>query len=324
MTEKEMLTLPLFQLYFAPMEGLTTALYRRIHRKHFAGPDVYYTPFLSANRTMAFKRRELRDILPENNEGVPLIPQILGNKADEVAWAVRTVAELGWREINFNLGCPMPQVARRGKGSGFLRDPDELDRFFDMLFRDLEKDPDPALLSVKTRIGVSDALMAEELMKIYNRYPFQQIIIHPRLMSDLYNNRPDLETFGRMLRASIHPVCYNGDICSVDDFRKIQELFPEVSEFMIGRGLLQNPSLAEEIKGGCAAGQQEMKAFLDELWQAYLALFPDARQAVAKMKGIWSYLGMSYPERKKELKKIKKAVAADAYERAANEFFYAR
>ena len=127
------------KVYFAPMEGLTTYILRNAHHKYFGGIDEYYTPFLSANRTMAFKRKELRDILPENNEGIPLIPQVLGNKADEVIWAVKTVADLGYRTINFNLGCPMPQVARRGKGSGFLKDTDALDRFFKEVFDELEK-----------------------------------------------------------------------------------------------------------------------------------------------------------------------------------------
>ena len=305
------------QICFAPMEGLTTYILRNAHHAHFAGIDDYYTPFLSANRTLAFKRKELRDILPENNEGIPLIPQVLGNKADEVCHAVRTVADHGYRVINFNLGCPMPQVARRGKGSGFLKDPDSLDRFFEEVFAELERSAPAVTLTVKTRIGTVDPAEAEELIKIYNRYPIRLLIIHPRLMKDLYNNCPDMDAFEKMAQESVHPVCYNGDIYSVGDYERLAARFPGISGVMLGRGLLRNPALAREIKGGKAASPGEIQAYHDEIWKAYLALFPDARQAVAKMKGFWSYQGELFPEKKKELKKIKKSVAAQQYEEAA-------
>ena len=298
------------------MEGLTTYILRNAHHKYFGGIDEYYTPFLSANRTMAFKRKELREILPENNEGIPLIPQVLGNKADEVIWAVKTVADLGYRTINFNLGCPMPQVARRGKGSGFLKDTDALDRFFEEVFDEMEKSGTGITLTVKTRIGTADPSEAEELIKIYNRYPIDFLIIHPRLMKDLYNNYPDLDAFEMMAGESVHPVCYNGDICSVSDFEKLIARFPDISCVMIGRGLLKNPALARELKGGEAALLAEILAYHDEIWKAYLELFTDPRQAVAKMKGFWSYQGELLPEKKKTLKKIKKAVTAQQYEEA--------
>ena len=375
---------------FAPMEGLTTAVLRGAHRRHFTGIDRYYTPFLSANRTLAFKRKELRDILPENNEGVPLIPQILGNKADEVLWAIRTVADLGYREINFNLGCPMPQVSKRGKGSGFLRDPDALDRFFEEVFRTLEGNglkPDDSkrsvpvssdnsadagtdksaagsadagtdnsadssiaagtetsadvstaagtdnstdrhiTLTVKTRIGVTDPSEAEEIIKVYNRYPIGLLIIHPRLMRDMYQGHPNLLVFGHMLEESVHPVCYNGDIYTPQDYLQLTQRFPNLAGVMIGRGLLQDPALARQIRGGKPASVPEIRAYHEDLWTAYLSLFPDPRQAVAKMKGFWSYQGemfsdpQMYPEIKKNLKKIKKAMTAPAYEDAVKTLF---
>ena len=343
---------------FAPMEGLTTAVLRGAHRRHFTGIDRYYTPFLSANRTLAFKRKELRDILPENNEGVPLIPQILGNKADEVLWAIRTVADLGYREINFNLGCPMPQVAKRGKGSGFLRDPDALDRFFEEVFRTLEGNglkPDDSkrsvpvssdnstaagtktsadgstdrhiTMTVKTRIGVTDPSEAEEIIKVYNRYPIGLLIIHPRLMRDMYQGHPNLLVFGHMLEESVHPVCYNGDIYTPQDYLQLTQRFPNLAGVMIGRGLLQDPALARQIRGGKPASVPEIRVYHEDLWTAYLSLFPDPRQAVAKMKGFWSYQGemfsdpQMYPEIKKNLKKIKKAMTAPAYEDAVKTLF---
>ena len=331
------------EYFFAPMQGLTTALYRRMHYEYFPGTDQYYTPFLAAHQTLNFKQKEIKDILPENTGQAPTIPQVLGNKADQAAWAVAEIAGYGYREINFNLGCSMPTVAKRGKGAGFLKDPDLLDRFFDSFFEILEKDyglqavtePDgPGYaenaaantstsrtqrvirFTVKTRIGTVDASQADDLMRVYNRYPIDLLIIHPRTARDLYGNTPDLETFGRMLEESCHPVCYNGDVCTVEDVKTLTTRFPQLERIMIGRGLIRNPALVRELQGGEKLTEEDSFRFHTRLYREYLKLYPDSRQVVDKMKGIWTYHGSWFEGKEKGLKAIRKSRTAQEYEAA--------
>ena len=343
------------EYYYAPMQGLTTALYRHIHHEFFPGTDQYYTPFLAAHQTLNFKQKEIRDILPENTRQVPTIPQVLGNKADQVAWAVAEIAGYGYREINFNLGCSMPTVAKRGKGAGFLKDPDLLDRFFDAFFESLEREYDLSTdgksgekgcggdtietvfgqkkcgvsvaeelsrkrntirFTVKTRIGTMDASRADDLIQVYNRYPISLLIIHPRTAKDLYGNTPDLETFGRMLEESAHPMCYNGDLCIEKDLEALTARFPQLERVMIGRGLLRNPALVRELQGGEKLTEEESLRFHTRLYREYLEIYPDSRQVVDKMKGLWTYHGSWFNGREKELKAIRKSRTAKEYEAA--------
>lgn len=314
---------------FAPMQGLTTDILRCEHHSCFPGMDDYYTPFLAAHQTMHFKKREIKDILPRNNAGVPTVVQVLGNRADLVAWSSAEISGYGWRELNLNLGCSMPTVAKRGKGAGFLNDPDLLDRFFEELFDCLEKRygmkalrgsqlPDGNFLhfSVKTRIGTLDASQAGDLIQVYNRYPLSRVIIHPRTARDLYSGRPDLDTFRMMLEESVHPVCYNSDINSREDYQIFTEQFPSVGEMMIGRGLIRNPALVRELQGGKELTVEEARQYLGKIYRHYLEEYPDSRQAVDKMKGIWHYHGSWYSGREKELKAIQKARTAGDYEEA--------
>ena len=336
------------EYFFAPMQGLTTALYRRMHYEYFPGTDQYYTPFLAAHQTLNFKQKEIKDILPENTDQVPTIPQVLGNKADQAAWAVAEITGYGYREINFNLGCSMPTVAKRGKGAGFLKDPDLLDRFFDSFFEILEKDyglqavtePDgPGYaenaaantstsrtqrvirFTVKTRIGTVDASRADDLMRVYNRYPIDLLIIHPRTARDLYGNTPDLETFGRMLEESCHPVCYNGDVYTVEDVKTLMTRFPQLKRIMIGRGLIRNPAVVRELQGGEKLTEEESFRFHTRLYREYLKLYPDSRQVVDKMKGIWTYHGNWFKGKEKGLKAIRKSRTAQDYEEAVTRLY---
>ena len=295
-----------YEYAFAPMEGITTAPFRRLHRKYFPGIDRYYTPFVVANQTRSFQRREIRDIQPSANEGISIVPQILGNKADEVAWALEELASYGYREINFNLGCSMPQIAKRGKGAGFLAPSDRLDRFFHDLFEKEILQRGDILFTVKTRIGAANREENTELLRIFNRYPIGKLIVHPRLQTDVYKNTPDMDVFAHWYEESIHPLWYNGDIASPGQVREMEKMFPNLNGIMIGRGLIRRPSLVRELIGGRAAGPEELRAYLEDLLDLYLEMFTDQRQAVSKMKEIWWYLGSCYPDNGKELKKLKK------------------
>jgi tRNA-dihydrouridine synthase len=336
------------KLYFAPLEGIATWSFRQVHHRCFPGIDRYYTPFLAATQTETFKRREIRDILPENNEGLFVVPQILGNDAGLCASAVRRIAAFGYREVDFNLGCSMPQVANRGRGAGFLKDPDALDRFFEELFAELDKGAGCAgveeeggqtgkiCLSVKTRIGVDDPGEARQLLRIFNRYPISELIVHPRLKTDRYTGRPNLEVFRMFYEECAHPLCYNGDIFTPEDYRNILELFPKLSAVMIGRGLVEDPSLARQIAGGGAAGAKELEAYLHKVREGYLQYMPSDREVLPHMKEIWFYMAWHFcltgkapgtavsgdqvaPEVYRMLKKLRKARDWDTFAAAQRE-----
>ncbi len=307
--------------YFAPLEGISLAPLRREHSREFPGIDKYFSPFLVANQTLHFHKSEIRDILPENNPGLYLVPQILTNKAGQFLWAVKELAVIyGYNEINLNLGCPMPQVAKRGRGAGFLKDHDELDRFFEEVFDGLGDLP--VKLSVKTRIGISDPEEASGLIQIYNRYPLSEVIIHPRFMNELYRGSPHLDIYEMMFHESRHPVCYNGDIRTVEDMDRIRSRFPETGRVMIGRGLAADPALVTRLRD-MKVSQDSFIRYHDRLFESYLALYPDKRQAVSKMKDIWSFRMICHPGKEKLFRKMRKASSPDEYLLCAHELLSA-
>ena len=287
------------KIYFAPLEGITTYPLRRLHAQFFPGVDRYYTPFLTATQTGSFKRGEIRDILPENNEGVTIVPQVLGNHAAYVLDAMRRIAAYGYREINFNLGCSMPQAAKRGRGAGFLKEPEKLDKFFEELFEGMAADGAlrHTALSVKTRIGAEDPEEAEELIRIYNRYPICELTVHPRLMTDLYRNRPNLDVFQMIYEQCVHPLCYNGDIFHAGDYQRIVTRFPALSAVMIGRGLIEDPSLISQIRripDQQMADGAQLEAYLKKVREGYLTYMQSDQQVLPHMKEIWFYMAWHF------------------------------
>lgn len=314
--------------YFAPMEGITGFVYRNAHHDLFPGADKYFTPFLSPNKNRCFTPREKRDILPENNAGIPLIPQILTNEADYFLKTVEELQSFGYREVNLNLGCPSGTVVSKGKGAGFLEDPDKLDAFLEKVFQTLDgeawkaKTGERIRISVKTRIGMEDAGEFEDLMRVFNRYPLEEMIVHPRVRRDFYKNQPDWSAFGDALRESKNPVCYNGDIFSVSDYQDLMNHFGDLKALMCGRGVLSNPALLSEIKGEKKLTKEDLRNFHDRIYQDYRTLFaPDERSVLFKMKELWGYMGGLFSEARKELKKIKKAQHFLEYEAAVLEIF---
>lgn len=309
--------------YFAPLEGITGYVYRTVHHKYFPGIDRYYMPFVAPNYTMHFKEKEKQDIDPAHNEGLTAVPQILSNKADETLWAVEELADRGYREINLNLGCPMPTVARKKKGSGLLKFTDELDAYLDGVYNGLDRrqgDRPPVSLSIKTRLGTDSTDEAEALVRIYNRYPVSELIVHPRCQADLYKGKPDMEAFLTVLRGSTNPVVYNGDLICPEDVREVGRMCEEASQgiesVMIGRGLLADPSLVRQCRGGELITAQELSAFHDELYCRYLEIFPGDKVVLNHMKELWFYMGKLFPDGAKCLKEIKKAGTRIQYEAA--------
>lgn len=306
--------------YFAPMEGVTGYVYRNAHHAIFPGIDKYFTPFVSPNQNRCFTPREKRDILPENNRGICVVPQILTNRSDYFLRTMKELAAFGYQEVNLNLGCPSGTVVSKGRGAGFLEDADKLDAFFDEVFQkaDLEK----MKISVKTRIGIEDAEEFEDLQKVFNRYPFVEVIIHPRVRSDFYKNQPNRQVFGEFLKESVNPVCYNGDIFTVSDAAELKAEFPELESIMCGRGLLSNPALVRELQGGETLKKEELHRFHDTLYESYRTLFaPDERSVLFKMKELWGYFITAFQGAERDVKKIKKAQHFAEYEAAVSHIF---
>lgn len=252
------------EYYFAPMEGITGYIFRRTHHRFFPGIDKYFSPFISPGSKKVMTPRERRDILPENNEGCRLVPQILTNKAQEFCQAARELWEYGYREVNLNLGCPSGTVVSKGKGAGFLEEPEKLDRFLAEIFENVQGD-----ISIKTRIGTENPEEFDTLLEIYKKYPVKELIIHPRLLKDYYKNKPDWKAFQKAGQKLDCPLCYNGDLFTLKRCREFTEQFPETQSLMLGRGLLRNPCLIREMKGEENLTKEKLKAFHDALCSEY-------------------------------------------------------
>ena len=303
---------------FAPMEGITGWPFRAVHARMFPSGLRYYTPFIAANGTFSLKTKEKKEIALENNIGVMLVPQILTNRADAFLWAAGKMAGFGYETVNLNLGCPSPTVVTHGKGAGFLQDPAKLDAFFEEIFEGAVP-----RISVKTRIGLEDVSEAKELIRIFNRYPIDELIVHPRLRKDFYGGKADRETFGLFYRDSRLPLIYNGDVRSKEDAAELAEHFPKLKGIMIGRGLAANPALAREIAGGGGLTVPELRAFHDELYRKWREELPDMRAVLGRMKELWYYWSTVLEGADRPVKKVRKARRYEEYETAAAEVFRA-
>lgn len=302
--------------YLAPMEGLTGFIYRNAHNKYFGNIDKYFTPFIVPNSSKKLKTKELRDILPENNKGLKIVPQILTNDANGFIDTAHKLKELGYDEVNLNLGCPSGTVVSKGRGSGFLAFREELDLFLEKIFK-IEN----MKISIKTRLGRDDFNEFYELIKIFNKYPLEELIIHPRTREDFYGNTPNLEVFEDAIKLSENKICYNGDIFTLTDHQKFTKRFKDVDRIMIGRGILANPSLVNEIKEEKYMDKETLKKFHDEILNTYLDIFKDERNTLFRMKELWGYLGCAFLDNKKYLKAIKKAQKVRDYNEAVKALF---
>ena len=296
------------KFYFAPLEGLKTYVYSNIHNRMFKGIDKYYTPFVAPSSNHNCKSREKKDVIPEHNRDIPVVPQILTNHADEFLYTAERLVEYGYQEINLNLGCPSGTVASKGRGSGFLAKPEELDRFLDEIY---EKSKVP--ISIKTRIGRDTPDEFYELLKIYNRYPVYELTIHPRVRKDFYKNKPNWEIFEMALSESKNPVCYNGDINTAEDYERFRERFPSVDLMMIGRGLIANPALIEQITFEKPTDKKQILSFEKELRNSYLDIM-SSEPVLFKMKEIWTYMYILFPEHERLWKSIRKTHRLSEYE----------
>ncbi len=302
------------QYTFAPMEGITNHLYRNAHRQCFTPADRYFIPFVSASGR-GFKHREIQDVLPENNLGMNVVPQLLGNDAEAFLWAAGELAAMGYGEINLNLGCPSGTVVSKGKGAGFLGKPAELDHFLYEIFSRC-----PVAISIKTRMGMNDPAEFENLLRIYNRYPLSELIVHPRIREDLYREPVRPEGFLLAQQMSRATLCYNGDLYTPDDVRAFEAAHPEVDRVMMGRGFLMRPGMVGQLRGQEPTLEQ-LKRFHALMYEGYIRLLGTEKFVMMKMKELWAYLAIGYEIGDKALKKIRKCDRYRDYEAAVEAAF---
>ena len=302
--------------YLAPMEGITGFIYRNSYEKFFGGIDKYFAPFVVPNSSKSLKTKELRDVLPENNKGINLVPQILTNDSEGFILTAKKLKDLGYNEINLNLGCPSGTVVGKKRGAGFLAHREELDKFLEEIFK-----INHMKISIKTRLGMDKPEEFYELIKIYNKYPMEELIIHPRTRQDFYGNKPNLEVFKDAISLSKNPVCYNGDIFTLEDHNKLVEEFKEVDKIMLGRGVLANPALMNEILNNEFMDKKVLKEFHDEIFSKYREVFNEDRNAMFRMKELWGYMIYMFSNNKKYAKKIKKAQKVVDYNQAVTSLF---
>lgn len=302
--------------YFAPMEGLTGYIYRNAHKAFFNNIDKYFSPFIVANQSERFTTKELNDVLPENNQGVGLIPQILTNNAKDFIHTSKKLKQMGYNEINLNLGCPSGTVVSKNRGSGFLAKREELDEFLDEIFSE-----SITKISVKTRIGKDRPEEFYDLTQIFNKYPIEELIIHPRIQKDFYKNKPDMKVFKDALVLSKNPVCYNGDIFTLRDYREFSADFKDVGSLMLGRGLVANPGLTSLIADDIELKKDVLKEFHHKIYEDYKRVLFGDRNVLYKMKEIWCYMITIFSDNAKYAKRIKKANRLSDYEEAVSSLF---
>ena len=304
------------QIYFAPLEGITGYVFRNAYNKYYGGVDKYFTPFITPHTKKLMNSREKRDILPENNSGLVVVPQVLTNKAEELIDVCKRLEEFGYHEVNLNLGCPSKTVTSKRKGSGFLENPSELEEFFDRFFKVSD-----TKLSIKTRIGISELEEAERLFRVFERFPFEEVIIHARLQQEFYQGTPHYDVFEDYCKRTKHSLCYNGDLKTWDDIDTLEKRFEKCDKFMLGRGLLFHPAALlskENTRIDKAQEMEKFKGFHDELLEGYDAYMCGDRNTLFKMKELWGYWGVQFPGQDKILKKIKKADTLAEYRPLVN------
>ena len=304
------------KLYLAPLEGITGWIFRRALHECFGGFDKYFVPFIRPNQMGHFSAREKKDILPDHNEGMYTVPQILTNRPEDFIRTAAKLKEYGYGEINLNLGCPSKTVVTKGRGAGFLAYPDRLDDFLYEVFEKCE-----IRISIKTRLGMEAPEEFHHLLEIYNKYPLEELIIHPRVQKDFYRNTPNIGVFTEARAKSRNPVCYNGDIFTAEDYDCFTKMQPDVDCIMTGRGVLTDPALGREIRGGAKADAAELRRFHDLLYAGYCEEMSGDRTILYKMKELWTYLAPVFTNYKKYAKKIKKAEKCAVYEKIIDDLF---
>ena len=296
--------------YFAPMEGLTDSIYRRVHHAHFYGVDAYYMPFISPTVHRCLTTREAREVHFADTVPFRAVPQLMTKVADDFLWAAQECLDRGYDEVNLNVGCPSGTVVAKKKGSGMLEDPENLDRFLDAIFAE-----SPLPISVKTRLGLTDPNEFPRILENYNQYPIKELTIHPRVRKQFYDGDVDMEMFQYAIQNSKNSLCFNGNLRKLSEVKAFEQAIPQIEAVMVGRGLIGNPAMLEP------GGQKKLKAFHDELLETYIEEFGGARNAMFRMKENWRHMICMFGGNEKLWKKLRKTTDMGEYRSIVAEIF---
>lgn len=288
-------------IHFAPLQGYTDAIYRSAHARIFGGIASYYTPFVRLEHG-DFRRKDVRELDADNNRGVNLTPQLIASTPEKILRILALFIEKGYKNVDINLGCPFPTLAKRHNGAGLLPYPDEVKA---LLMAAFEAHPD-IRFSVKMRLGWEDANECMALLPLLNSLPLSHITMHPRLGKQQYKGEVDLEAFQRFYAECEKPLIYNGDLLTLDDIDTISNRFPRLSGLMIGRGLLANPALAIEYQQGAPLSLKEkiekIRLLHADVFSQYGNLLEGGDlQLLTKMRTFWEYL---LPDGDRKAKKV--------------------
>jgi len=308
------------KIYQAPLQGFTDFDFRKALAESFGGVDKFFIPYLSYGKGREIKKSQMREVFPENNGSLPVVPQVLFSDKAELFDLVTILIDYGYQEINLNLGCPYPMATNKGRGAAWLEKPEALNeilqQFFDKGF--------PAKFSVKMRTGMKNDQDAQAIFGILNQVPLEELIFHPRTASQMYDGKANPQLFAEAISWVKHPMVYNGDIFSVTDLQHLQSLLPEQKSWMVGRGLLTNPALAAQLKGEVIepkALRKKMREFHDQLLEAYSARLQGDGHIVMKMSQFWTYFSESFENPHKAMKLVKKSSSLLKYNAAVTEIF---
>lgn len=304
-------------LLSSPLQSFTEFRFRNAFDKYFGGIDTYYAPYIRLNGKMLIKPNYERDLLPKNNSVKELIPQVMTNDADEFLFVSKYVQSLGYNELNWNLGCPYPMVTKRCMGSGLINDPARIDAVLQRVHNESD-----IIVSMKMRMGYEHAAEILDVLPVLDKYPIKNIAIHARIGKQLYKGGVDLDSFTNCFDTR-HKIYYNGDITTVEGFRKMQSLFPEIDHWMIGRGLIADPFLPAMIKANSTDYPVDRVAvfqkFIDTIFEDYASALSGKSHVLTKMTSFWEYFAETFPNPHKTFKKIKKAKTIEAYHAAVAE-----
>ncbi len=307
-------------LLSSPLQGFTDFRFRNAFHKHFGGIDTFYSPYIKLNGKLVMKGSYERDILPENNSTLEVISQIITNDAEEFLFVAKYVQQFGYKELNWNLGCPYPMVAKCGMGSGLIKNTDQIEHILKRVHNETD-----IIVSMKMRMGYENPTEILDVFPILEQYPIKNIAIHARIGKQLYKGGVDLDSFQKCLDTSKQKIYYNGDITSVAKFNELQERFPSIDHWMIGRGLIADPFLPSMIKNNTTEYPKNrleiFEAFHDEIYREYDAYLQGPTPIRMKMLGFWEYFSESFSNPQKTFKKIKKAGNSKNYEAAVKEIF---
>lgn len=306
-------------LSLAPLQGMTLAFYRNLHSSIFGGIDKYYSPFIATTQKRKWGKTLFKDIMPEINQDIKVVPQLLGNNGVDFRYYASRIVDLGYSEINWNIGCPFPMITNKKKGSGILPYPELIKEVLDEACKDTNYK-----LTVKMRLGYEDVSEGEYVIKLLNNYPIAELIIHGRVGIQKYAGTVDLESFKKLSSLSKHEITYNGDIFTLSDFKNIQSELPSIKNFMLGRGVLRDPFLPSKINGIEISSSEKLAKieFLhDSVFEHYKNILSGDKHLCDKMKEFWSYMYINIDPNGKYMKKISKCRTEASYLSTIKEMF---